>query len=109
MKTKLVILMLLAGSSLFAGGHVSIGIGLGGYGYGGYYPGYYAAPPPPPVVAYAQPYPGSGYSWVGGYWYPQGPRYSWHAGYWARPPYVRSYWVAPRYYEHRYYNGYWRR
>jgi hypothetical protein len=28
---------------------------------------------------------------------------------WARPPYAHSYWVAPRYFGHRYYGGYWRR
>jgi hypothetical protein len=54
-------------------------------------------------------YPGVGYSWVAGYWYPVGPRYYWHAGYWARPPYRGAYWVTPRYHNHRYYRGYWRR
>ena len=49
MKTKLLGLLLLAGTSLFAGPHVFVGVGIGG----GYYPGYYA--PPPPVVAYAPP------------------------------------------------------
>jgi len=56
MKTKLLVGLLLAGSSLFAETHFSIGIGLGG-GYGGYY-----APYPPPVYVYAPPYPGPGYS-----------------------------------------------
>ena len=105
MKTKLLALLLLAGASAFAAPRVYFGIGFGG----GYYGGYYApAPPPPPVVAYAPaPCPGPGYSWVGGYWYPAGPRYAWHAGYWARPPYWGARWVAPRYYGHRYYRGYW--
>lgn len=105
MKTKLLALLLLAGSSAFAA-HFSVGIGIGGpaYGYG------YYAPPPPPVVAYAPPaYPGPGYTWVGGYYYPVGPRYVYRAGYWARPPYAGARWVAPRYYGHRYYGGYWRR
>jgi len=107
MKTKLLALLLVAGGSLFAESHFSIGIGIGGYApaYGYYAP---APPPPPPAVAYATA-PGPGYTWVGGYWYPAGPRYAWHAGYWAHPPYARSYWVAPRYYGHRYYGGYWRR
>jgi len=105
MKIKFLALMLLAGSSLFAGPRVVIGVGVGGYGYGYYAP----PPPPPPVVAYAPPCPGPGYAWVGGYWYPSGPRYAWRAGYWARPPYAHAYWVAPRYYGHRYYGGYWRR
>lgn len=101
MKTKLLALVLLAGSSVFAGTHFSVGIGVGG--------GYYAPPPPPPAY-YAPPLaPGYGYTWVGGYYYPVGPRWHWHAGYWARPPYARARWIAPRYYGHRYYRGYWRR
>lgn len=103
MKTKLLALLFLAGSSMFAGTRFFVGIGVGGYG-----PRYYA-PPPPPVVAYAPPYPGPGYTWVEGYYYPVGPRYVWRAGYWARPPYAGAYWVRPRYYGPRYYGGYWRR
>src|SRR5579859_5541570 len=103
MSTRLLILLVLvAGGSLFAGPHVFIGFGVPApvavYG------------PPPPVVAYAAPpCPGPGYSWVSGYWYPSGPRYLWRAGYWTRPPYVGARWVAPRYYGRRYYGGYWRR
>ena len=96
MKTKLLALVLLAGSTMFAGPRFFVGVNIG-------------APPPPPAVAYVPAAPGPGYSWVGGYWYPVGPRYVWHAGYWARPPYAHAYWVAPRYYSHRYYGGYWRR
>ena|SRR5947209_3101576 len=104
MKTKLLAILLLTGSSVFARSHVFVGIGIGG----GYYGGYYAAPPPPPVVMYAPPpCPGPGYSWVSGYWYPVGPRYCWRAGYWSRPPYWAARWIAPRYYGHRYYGGYW--
>lgn len=105
MKTKLLVLVLLAGSSVFAGTRFFVGVGVGG----GYYPGYYAAPPRPPVVAYVPPAPGPGYAWVGGYYYPVGPRYAWRSGYWARRPYVGAYWVGPRYYGHYYYRGYWRR
>jgi hypothetical protein len=105
MKTKLLVLLLVAGSSLFAGTHISVGVGIGpSYGYG-----YYAPPPPPPVVAYAPPYARPGHTWIGGYWYPAGPRYAWRAGYWARPPYRGAFWVAPRYHGRRYYSGYWRR
>jgi len=104
MKTKLLALLFLAGSSMFAATHFAVGIGIGGYG-----PGYYAPPPPAPFVAYAAPYARPGFTWVGGYWYPSGPRYAWHAGYWARPPYRGAYWVTPRYYGHRYCRGYWRR
>jgi WXXGXW repeat (2 copies) len=107
MKTKILALFLLAGSSMFAGTHFGIGISVGG----GYYP-------PAPIVAYSPPpapvyvpryYARPGYAWVNGYWYPSGPRYVWHAGYYAQPPYVGAYWVGPRYYGHRYYPGYWRR
>jgi len=104
MKTKLLALILLAGSSLFAGTRVFVGVG--GFGYP-----YYAAPPAA-VFAYAPAYPAylrPGYTWVGGYWYPFGARWVWHAGYWARPPYAHAHWVGPRYYGHRYYPGYWRR
>ena len=101
MKTKLFALLLLAGGSLFAETHWSIGIGLGT-------PYYYDYAPPPPVIAYAPPpCPGPDYAWIAGYWYPAGRRYAWHAGFWSRPPYAGAYWVAPRYYEHRYYQGYW--
>ena len=100
MKTKLLTLLLLAGSSVFARG-VFVGVNVGG--------GYYAPPPPPPPVAYVAPAPAPGYSWVAGYWYPVGPRYYWHAGYWTRPPYYGARWIVPSYYGHRYYHGYWRR
>ena len=105
MKSKLLALFLLAGSSIFAGPRIGIGFGINVGG------GYYAPPPPPPpVVSYAVPYaPGPEYSWVGGYWYPSGPRYAWRPGYWARPPYRGAYWTGPRYYGHAYYPGYWRR
>jgi hypothetical protein len=99
MKTKLLVGLLMAGSSTFAETHLSIGVGVGGYRNG-----YYA--PAPPVVAYAPPCPGPGYSWVDGYWDQAGPRRLWHAGYWAPPVYRRAYRAEPRYdrYESRY-NG----
>jgi hypothetical protein len=105
MKTKLFALLLLAGASAFAGPRVFVGFGVG------YAPAPVVAyaPPPPPPVAYVPPCPAPGYSWVGGYYAPAGPRWAWHPGYWARPPYARGYWVPPRYYGHRYYGGYWRR
>ena len=101
MKTKLLALLFVACGSIFAHTNVFFGIGVGG-GYGYY-------PPPPPVVAYAAPAPGPGYSWINGYYYPAGPRWAWRSGYWAPRPFVGARWVAPRYYGHRYYNGYWRR
>lgn len=97
MKTKLLGLMFLVGSAAFAGPRVFVGVGVP------------FAPPPMPVVAYVPPAPGPGYAWINGYYVPSGPRYSWHAGYWAPRPYAGAYWVAPRYYGHRYYRGYWRR
>src|SRR5258705_8424981 len=90
MRTKFLVGMLLAASSVFAAPRVSIGIGLGGYGYVPP-PVVYAQPYPPysaPYPVYAAPYPG--YGWVDGYWYYAGPRRLWHAGYWA-PRYGRSY------------------
>jgi hypothetical protein len=103
MKSKILALFLLAGSTMFAGTRWFVGVGPG--------PGYYVAPPPAaPVMAYAPRYDARpGYTWIAGYWYPLGPRYYWHAGYWARPPYAGAYWVAPRYYGHRSYRGYWHR
>ena len=115
MKTKLLVVFLLAGCSLSARGRFSIGIGIGSYPYPApYYSGYYApAPvyyaPPAPVVLWRPPYPGPGYSWVSGYWYPAGGARVWRAGYWARRPYPRAYRVAPRYYGPRYTRGYRRR
>jgi len=105
MKSKLFAVLLLAGTSLFAGPRFAIGFG---FGYAPAPVRVYAAPP---VAAYAAPVPVArpGYSWVAGYYYPVGPRWAWHAGYWARPPYARAYWVAPRYFGGRYYGGYWRR
>ncbi len=108
MRSKLLLLMMLAGGTMFAGTHVFVGVGFGGYAAPA--PVYaYAPMPAVPYSAYAPPCPGPAYSWVGGYWYPAGPRWAWRAGYWARRPYVGAYWVAPRYYGRRYYGGYWRR
>jgi hypothetical protein len=96
MKTKLLVLILLGGTSLFARTRVSIGIGIGGFGY--------VAPPP---VVYAPPpyYPAPAY----GYYYPPAPRYYGYSGYWGRPVYGGAYRVGPRYYGNRYYNGRGRR
>jgi hypothetical protein len=101
MKSNLLAVLLLAGGSLFAAPAVVVGVGVG-----------VPAPvyaPPAPRVAVVPAAPGPGYAWVGGYWYPNGARWAWRAGYWGRRPYARAYWVAPRYYGHRYYRGYWRR
>jgi hypothetical protein len=108
MKTRLLVLLLLAGSAMFAATRVVVGIGVGGHGY-------YAARPP--VVAYAPPCPGPGYFWVPGYLDRVGPRSLWHAGYWTLRPNVGGYRVGPRTYGHydhgyrhdRYDHGYRRR
>jgi len=89
---KLLVLMVLAGSSLF--GQFSVGIRIG--------------PPPAPRVIRVRPNsPGPGYSWVDGYWYPSNNRYVWHAGYYTRPPYEGAAWVGPRYEGQQFYEGYW--
>jgi hypothetical protein len=102
MKTKLLAVLLLAGSALFAAPGVAVGVGVG-------IPAPAYGPPPAPAVGYVAPAPGPGYAWVGGYWYPRGARWGWRAGYWARPPYAHAYWAGPRYFGGRYYRGYWRR
>lgn len=79
MKTKLLGMMLLAGSALFAAPRISVGIGVGT-------PAYY----PPAAVVAQPPSPGPGYVWVDGYWAPNG---AWVAGYWAPP----AYYAAPGY------------
>jgi hypothetical protein len=112
MKSKLLAVLLLTGSSMFAGTRFFFGVNVGAPYYGGYYaPRVYA--PPPPVVSYYAPvrpvYPGPGYAWVDSYYYPVGPRYVYRPGYWARRPYAGAYWVGPRYHGGYYYHGYWRR
>ena len=104
MNAKLLAVMLLAGGSLFAESDWSISFGVGGYD-----PGYYYAAPPAPYTAVITPCPGPDYIWVDGCWYPYDGQYVWNAGYWAKRPFRDSYWVAPRYVEHRYYRGYWAR
>src|SRR5262245_26156896 len=88
---KILYAVLLGGQILAA--QVSLGIEIG---------------PPPPVRHYARPVsPGADYLWVDGYWYADGHRWKWHNGYWSRPPYAGAHWIAPRYEQRRFYNGYW--
>jgi len=89
---KLLVLILLAGTSMF--GQFNIGIRIG-------------APPAPRVLRSRPNSPGPGYTWVDGYWYPVNNRYVWHAGYYTRPPNVGATWVTPRYESQQYYQGYW--
>jgi hypothetical protein len=101
MKPKLLALAVLAGSSLFAAPAVAIGGGVGIE---------IGAPPPPPHVRYLRPVaPSSNHVWINGFYEPVGREYRWREGYWAPRPYPHAVWVAPRYREHRYYPGYWRR
>lgn len=91
MKTKLLVMMLLASSAAFARTHFNIGIGVNvgpAYPVGGYYA---APPPPPPPVAYMPASPGPGYVWVQGYWGYVGNRYVWNNGYWNQPAYAYGY------------------
>jgi len=106
MKTKLMILALLAGGSLFAQPRAYVGVRVG---FAVPAPVAVYAAPPAPLVNYVSPSPGPGYTWVGGYWYPVGARYYWHGGYWARPAFVGARWVGPHYAYGHYYGGYWRR
>jgi hypothetical protein len=95
MKTKLMALLLVAGGSLLAETHVSIGVRVGAppvYGYA------------TPVVAYRPPCPGPGYVWIAGYYDGYG---RWFDGYWTLPPYTGAYWVAPRLFGGRFVAGYW--
>jgi hypothetical protein len=100
MKTKfrLLAVALIAGGTMFAQPRLSIGVRVGGYA-----PGYY--PPAPHVAQYVPPCPGPDYTWVDGYWTPQGGRNIWIAGFW-RAPYVAAYGVGPRYVAPRYYTPY---
>jgi hypothetical protein len=91
-KTKLIVLMLLATGAVFA--QLSVGVRIG-------------APPPPRVVRMQPRSPGEGYAWVGGYWYPVGSHYKWHDGYWTRPAYNGARWVEPHHDGTRYFDGYW--
>jgi hypothetical protein len=72
--------LVLASSTLLAGPHIAVGIGLG----------VPVAPAPlyvaPPVVttAVVGVAPGPGYFWTPGYFYFSGGHRVWHAGFWAR-------------------------
>jgi hypothetical protein len=81
MKSKLLAMVLLGGSSLWAGSNFNIGISIGNQR-----PGRYVVqPPPPPAPRYAVPRsPGRNYVWVPGYWAWAGNRYVWQNGFWTR-------------------------
>jgi hypothetical protein len=86
MKKGIAVMMLLAGG-LFAAPRVTLGIGIG--------------VPVPAPVAVRPVCPGPGYTWMAGYYAPNG---VWVAGYWAppavvriAPPIARERFVAPRF------------
>jgi hypothetical protein len=109
MKKKLAILFLAATGAALAHGRFFVGFGFGGWGPVPY-PAPYAAYAPPPAVVYAPPvYPGPGYTWIAGYYYPVGPRWAWRPGYWAARPWADAVWAGPRWSGGRWRAGYWRR
>jgi hypothetical protein len=57
----------------------------------------------PPPIRYEErgAMPGPGYTWIEGYWAPNGHRYSWVQGRWERPPYEGAYWSHPHYDHYR--------
>ena len=97
MKTKLMVMMLMAGGALMAQTRVGIGVQFGG-------PAPVAVPAPVAINAYQPPCPGPGYVWIEGYYDEYG---NWYDGYWALPPYVGAFWVAPRFFGGHFYAGYW--
>jgi hypothetical protein len=86
MKTKLLAMLLMAGSTMFAGVRFGVGIGFG-------------VPVPAPVVVapVIPPCPGPGYMWSNGIWVAPGafygPRYYGGrvGGYWGAHPVARGY------------------
>jgi hypothetical protein len=72
MKTKLIATLMLAGSSLFAGPRVFMGLNVG-------------VPVAPLAVGYAAPCPGPGYAWVDGGYTFVGGRRVFNRGYWRAP------------------------
>jgi hypothetical protein len=85
MKTKLMAMLLMAGSTMFAGVRFGVGVGFG-------------VPVPAPVVVapVIPPCPGPGYVWSNGIWVAPGP-------YFAGPRYFGG-----RYYAHPVVRGYGR-
>jgi hypothetical protein len=54
---------------------------------------------PPPAFRHERrgEAPGPGYSWVEGYWTPNGRHYAWVGGHWVQPPFAGAYWNHPHY------------
>jgi len=83
MKAKLLALLLVSGSALFAQTNFYFGFGINQAPRGNRY---YAPPPPPPQARYIPRSPGYGYVWVPGSWMMVNNRYDWRNGYWNPPP-----------------------
>ena len=90
MKTKMLAMAFLAGSTMFAQVRFGIGVGVG--------------PVQVAVGNYRSPSPGPGYFWVEGYTDEYG---NFINGYWTLPPYQGAYWIGPSYYGGRFTAGYW--
>jgi hypothetical protein len=58
---------------------------------------YIGSAPPPLRYETQGPMPGPGYTWIEGYWVPNGHHYRWVQGRWDRPPYEGAYWNHPHY------------
>jgi hypothetical protein len=79
MKSKLLAMLLMAGSTMFAGVRFGVGIGIG-------------VPAPVVVAPVIPPCPGPGYVWTNGAWI-VGPRYyggRYVGGYWGGRPVYRG-------------------
>ena len=92
MKTKVMVLVLVAAGAAFAQFNIGVRIG---------------APPPARVVRVQPRSPGADYVFLNGYWYPAGNHYKWHEGYYTRPPYSGAHWVEPHHDGQQYFQGYW--
>ena len=75
MKTKLIAMLMVAGSTMFAGPRVFVGLNVG-------VPVAPVAVVAPAPIAYAR---APGYVWVDGYYNFVGGRRIWNAGYWRAP------------------------
>ena len=81
MKTKLIAMLMAAGSTMFAGPRVFVGVGIGAP----VVPAPIVAPAPILDVAYVPPCPTPGFLWTAGYYNYFGGRRVWVPGYWHAP------------------------
>jgi hypothetical protein len=81
MKSKLLAMILLGSSTLWAGSNFNIGVSIGNVRQGRYV---VQPPPPPPPVLYVPRSPGRNMVWVPGYCVWSGNRYFWQNGFWTK-------------------------